>query len=78
MPYRRALTTYHHISFLTVWPSNLVYCALFNTLHAQWYVGIGKRGGISRERFFVYAPTSEQPVGALFLTAPLSATTIDG
>ena len=32
----------------------------------------------SIERFFVYAPTSEQPVGALFLNAPLSATTIDG
>ncbi|PSR82950.1 hypothetical protein PHLCEN_2v5920 [Hermanssonia centrifuga] len=41
-----------------IWPSNLVYCALFNTLHAQWYVGMGKRGGISRERFFVYAFTA--------------------
>ncbi|KAI0697179.1 small oligopeptide transporter [Cytidiella melzeri] len=38
-----------------IWPSNLVYCALFNTLHAQWYIGVGKTGGISRERFFVYA-----------------------
>jgi OPT family oligopeptide transporter len=32
----------------------LVTCALFNTLHAQTYSGIGQRGGISRERFFFY------------------------
>ncbi|RDB17348.1 Sexual differentiation process protein isp4 [Hypsizygus marmoreus] len=38
-----------------IWPSNLVTCALFNTLHAQTYAGIGTRGGISRERFFLYA-----------------------
>ncbi|EPQ50620.1 small oligopeptide transporter [Gloeophyllum trabeum ATCC 11539] len=38
-----------------IWPSNLVLCALFNTLHSQEYAGIGNRGGISRERFFVYA-----------------------
>ncbi|KAK0244993.1 small oligopeptide transporter [Armillaria nabsnona] len=38
-----------------IWPSNLVNCALFNTLHSQQYAGIGNRGGISRERFFVYA-----------------------
>jgi len=37
-----------------IWPANLVYCALFNTLHSQHYAGIGNRGGISRERFFVY------------------------
>ncbi|KAG1727749.1 OPT oligopeptide transporter [Suillus paluster] len=37
-----------------IWPTNLVTCALFNTLHAQTYAGIGKRGGISRERFFLY------------------------
>ena len=37
-----------------IWPTNLVTCALFNTLHAQQYAGIGKRSGISRERFFVY------------------------
>ncbi|KAG1824546.1 OPT oligopeptide transporter [Suillus subaureus] len=37
-----------------IWPTNLVTCALFNTLHAQSYAGIGNRGGISRERFFVY------------------------
>lgn len=36
----------------TVWPSNLVSCALFNTLHHQQYSGIGNRGGMSRERFF--------------------------
>ncbi|KAF8523285.1 oligopeptide transporter [Hysterangium stoloniferum] len=36
-----------------IWPANLVYCALFNTLHSQEYAGIGDRGGISRERFFV-------------------------
>lgn len=38
-----------------IWPENLVYCTLFNTLHSQQYQGIGGRGGISRERFFVYA-----------------------
>ncbi|KAF8631657.1 hypothetical protein AX17_005059 [Amanita inopinata Kibby_2008] len=38
-----------------IWPVNLVICALFNTLHAQHYAGIGNRGGISRERFFLYA-----------------------
>jgi OPT family small oligopeptide transporter len=37
-----------------IWPLNLVNCALFNTLHSQQYAGIGTRGGISRERFFVY------------------------
>ncbi|KAG2073818.1 OPT oligopeptide transporter [Suillus decipiens] len=37
-----------------IWPTNLVTCALFNTLHAQKYAGIGNHGGISRERFFVY------------------------
>lgn len=37
-----------------IWPINLVTCALFNTLHSQVYTGIGNRGGISRERFFVY------------------------
>lgn len=40
---------------LTVWPTNLVTCALFNTLHAQTYAGMGNRGGLSRERFFLYA-----------------------
>jgi OPT family small oligopeptide transporter len=38
-----------------IWPSNLVLCALFNTLHSQDYAGVGTRGGISRERFFLYA-----------------------
>src|SRR5215510_14127194 len=38
-----------------IWPTNLVTCALFNTLHAQNYAGVGTRGGISRERFFFYA-----------------------
>jgi len=38
-----------------IWPSNLVNCALFNTLHSQYYSGMGNRGGISRERFFTYA-----------------------
>lgn len=39
----------------SVWPADLVYCALFNTLHQAQYAGIGTRGGISRERFFAYA-----------------------
>ncbi|KAL7278032.1 small oligopeptide transporter [Trametes coccinea BRFM310] len=38
-----------------IWPTNLVTCALFNTLHSQQYAGMGNRGGISRERFFAYA-----------------------
>lgn len=38
-----------------IWPTNLVNCALFNTLHSQQYSGMGTRGGISRERFFTYA-----------------------
>ncbi|TFK38368.1 oligopeptide transporter [Crucibulum laeve] len=38
-----------------IWPANLVTCALFNTLHAQTYAGVGNRGGLSRERFFFYA-----------------------
>lgn len=44
-----------HVFVSEVWPSNLVTCALFNTLHAQNYAGMGNRGGISRERFFLYA-----------------------
>ncbi|KAF7340477.1 Sexual differentiation process protein isp4 [Mycena venus] len=38
-----------------IWPTNLVNCALFNTLHSQYYAGIGSHGGLSRERFFLYA-----------------------
>jgi OPT family small oligopeptide transporter len=41
-----------------IWPANLVTCALFNTLHATQYAGIGSRGGISRERFFFFAFTA--------------------
>ncbi|KAF7971437.1 hypothetical protein HWV62_21206 [Athelia sp. TMB] len=36
-------------------PPSMIYCTLFNTLHSQQYQGIGGRGGMSRERFFVYA-----------------------
>ncbi|KAL5513009.1 hypothetical protein ACEPAH_3407 [Sanghuangporus vaninii] len=35
-----------------IWPANLVSCALFNTLHSQEYIGMGSRGGWSREKFF--------------------------
>ncbi|KAJ7738247.1 oligopeptide transporter [Mycena maculata] len=38
-----------------IWPYNLVTCALFNTLHAQQYAGVGARGGFSREKFFYLA-----------------------
>lgn len=38
-----------------IWPTNLVTCALFNTLHAHTYAGIGYRAGIGREAFFLYA-----------------------
>lgn len=44
-----------NIILVTVWPANLVTCTLFNTLHATSYSGMGTRGGISRERFFLYA-----------------------
>ncbi|OJA16419.1 hypothetical protein AZE42_07233 [Rhizopogon vesiculosus] len=37
-----------------IWPATLVSCALFNTLHSEQYAGIGRLGGISRERFFAY------------------------
>lgn len=37
-----------------IWPANLVTCALFNTLHHSHTAGAGARGGMSRERFFVY------------------------
>ncbi len=40
---------------VTVWPTNLVTCALFNTLHAHTYAGVGHRAGIGREAFFLYA-----------------------
>lgn len=38
-----------------IWPANLVTCTLFNTLHSQEYAGIGNHGGISREKFFLFA-----------------------
>lgn len=38
-----------------IWPANLVNCALFNTLHAQTYAGVGNRGGLSREKFYFIA-----------------------
>jgi hypothetical protein len=38
---------------MTVWPANLVTCALFNTLHSQVYSGFRDKG-MSRERFFLY------------------------
>lgn len=36
-----------------IWPTTLVSCALFNTLHSQDYTGIGSYGGMKRERFFL-------------------------
>ena len=41
-----------------VWPATLVNCTLFNTLHAKQYTGMGERGGITRQRFFVYVFTA--------------------
>ncbi|KAI9572532.1 OPT oligopeptide transporter protein-domain-containing protein [Boletus coccyginus] len=41
-----------------IWPNTLVTCALFNTLHSQQYAGSGRLGGMSRERFFLYAFTA--------------------
>jgi OPT oligopeptide transporter protein len=37
-----------------IWPTNLVSCALFNTMHVQDTAGIQGYGGISRDRFFIY------------------------
>ena len=36
-----------------IWPENLVYCALLNTLHTTDY-GVGERGSMSRMHFFMY------------------------
>jgi hypothetical protein len=45
-----------------IWPSNLVLCALFNTLHSQEYAGVGNRGGMSREvSRFPSRPSSHPP-----------------
>ncbi|KAH7881628.1 OPT oligopeptide transporter [Lentinula edodes] len=41
-----------------IWPTNLVTCALFNTLHSEHYAGMGNRGGLSRERYFWFAFTA--------------------
>ncbi|KIY53558.1 small oligopeptide transporter [Fistulina hepatica ATCC 64428] len=38
-----------------IWPSQLVNSALFNTLHAQTYAGVGAPSGVSREKFFFFA-----------------------
>ncbi|KAF5338240.1 hypothetical protein D9758_012834 [Tetrapyrgos nigripes] len=35
-----------------IWPTTLVTCSLFNTLHSEQYPGIGNRGGPNREKFF--------------------------
>lgn len=43
---------------ISVWPANLVACALLNTLHSQVYSGYGRYWGISRERFFFYGFTA--------------------
>ena len=37
-----------------IWPSTLVTCTLFNTLHSRVFPGMGPRGGASRMRFFCY------------------------
>jgi OPT oligopeptide transporter protein len=37
-----------------IWPDNLAYAAIFNTLHSQETTGTRARGGISRARFFFY------------------------
>ncbi|KZV75210.1 small oligopeptide transporter [Peniophora sp. CONT] len=37
-----------------IWPQNLVAATLFNTLHGRQTAGSEARGGISRERFFLY------------------------
>ncbi|KAH7906357.1 OPT oligopeptide transporter protein-domain-containing protein [Hygrophoropsis aurantiaca] len=37
-----------------IWPSQLVFCALFNTLHTTCYFRDEDQNKMSRERFFVY------------------------
>jgi OPT oligopeptide transporter protein len=37
-----------------IWPANLTFCAIFNTLHVQETAGIRGYGGIPRDRFFIY------------------------
>jgi hypothetical protein len=37
-----------------IWPTNLVTATLFNTLHGKATAGSEARGGMSRERFFLY------------------------
>ncbi|KAI0319314.1 OPT oligopeptide transporter [Amylostereum chailletii] len=37
-----------------IWPVNLVTATLFNTLHGKTTAGSEARGGMSRERFFLY------------------------
>ncbi|KAK7468277.1 hypothetical protein VKT23_002787 [Stygiomarasmius scandens] len=41
-----------------IWPTTLVTCALFNTLHSERYSGIGNHGGLSREKYFWLAFTA--------------------
>ncbi|KAF8184638.1 small oligopeptide transporter [Mycena galopus ATCC 62051] len=40
-----------------IWPANLVACVVFNTLHSRFHsaVDVDTRGGLSRQRFFLYA-----------------------
>ncbi|KAF8141025.1 small oligopeptide transporter [Mycena galopus ATCC 62051] len=40
-----------------IWPANLVSCVVFNTLHSRFHsdVDVDTRGGLSRQRFFLYA-----------------------
>lgn len=44
------VTLFRCSSVRKLWPANLVTCALLNTLHGQ-----RNRGGLSREKFFLYA-----------------------
>jgi len=36
-----------------IWPEELVFCALLNTLHMD-YASVGEQGSMSRKRFFMY------------------------
>lgn len=55
LKFTRWSTTEPNSWHFIVWPNVLVLCALYNTLHSQNYAGIGRREGLSRERFFTYA-----------------------
>jgi hypothetical protein len=58
-----------------IWPSNLVLCALFNTLHSQEYAGVGNRGGVSREVSRLPSRPSSHPPSLVYVHVVLTMAT---